>query len=730
MRGKVYKISALVLGFFFALSATAFSEDKDEVKISGSAEVGVRVVDGERESAKFQEYREIKDGIFGKIKVNVEKGSYFLDLKVKNPGLDDQSYYLDGGRYGFFKYKIFYDEIIHNYSFDAKTFYSKPGSNYLTYYATNNSTVGPYTPNISTNPSDWQEFDYYKKRKKYGLDLNIAPKKQPFYIEASFNQQDIKGIYPIGAPSGVFRDQNGTQTSPFGNVVELPSPIDWKVNDLNFEIGYHHKIGYLALNFNYNKFNNEHDWLTWRNPYVRQTAFYEINSLPPDNDYYKWNLKGALKELPLNSFLGLNISYSRLKSDVDLLDTIGTSKTGNATALPTYSIRTLSLNDYTFNGDVKYTNYSAYLTSQPAKFLYTRVYYNYLKKKNDSDEIFYSNGTNSVENELFSYKKNNFGLDLTLKLSYKNKLMGGYEYLKIDRHGRKDAEETKDNKVYLEWKNDYFDYVVFKARYEKLWRDSDFGLSDEGSNKTDQYYIERFVRRFDATDKKMDVFKVGFEFYPVQNLTLGLEYAYKKNDYDETVLGRKEDRRNAYSLDITYALPESFKISAFLDYEDTKYKGMRRYINPSGNYSFDPYDPPVSNAYNWESTLKDKAYTLGAKLEVPIIKNKLTWFVSYLYEKGDGKVNLSSQNNIGSPLDIPDSDDYTWRIFETKFVYQFSPRVAFKLGYIYEKLKYKDPQFDGYTYIVGSPINTFLSGAYKDKEYDAHVGYFTVKFNF
>ncbi len=37
-------------------------------------------------------------------------------------GYDTQSYRLDGGMWGKFKFDLFYDEIPHNLTFDARTF--------------------------------------------------------------------------------------------------------------------------------------------------------------------------------------------------------------------------------------------------------------------------------------------------------------------------------------------------------------------------------------------------------------------------------------------------------------------------------------------------------------------------------------------------------------------------------------------------------------------------------
>ncbi len=57
-------------------------------------------MDGQDNSAKYQEYRDLDDGLFGNLNLNYFKGSYYFGVDGKNIGLDDQSYLFKGGSYG------------------------------------------------------------------------------------------------------------------------------------------------------------------------------------------------------------------------------------------------------------------------------------------------------------------------------------------------------------------------------------------------------------------------------------------------------------------------------------------------------------------------------------------------------------------------------------------------------------------------------------------------------
>ena len=727
MRLKIF-ISIILVGFF-AFSGFVYAEDKD-FSVSGSIKLGGRWVnENSSNSAKFLEYRDLEDGVFGKLKLDADIGSYFLNITGQNIGYDDQSIMLKGGKYGYFKYNLYYNEIIHNLSFNARTFYSGIGTGNLDYFATNRAknTDTAYTPNIPTDANLWNKFDYSLQRKDVGASVDITL-NSPFYVTVDANQLETSGVRPIGAPSGVFVDRIGTQTSAFGNQVELPAPVDYKTKNLNLEAGYNTKDVLFSISGLLSKFENANDYLRWRNPYVTTEAVYEVNSLAADSDYYKISVKGVLKRLPLDSALALNVGYARLKNDLSLLNTIASATSGTATTSPTYSTATLGLNDSTFNGDIRYKSASLALTSSPVKGLNTKLYYNYLKKDNKSDEITYTNGT-SVTNELFEYKKNNFGIDVSCKLPAATKIMVGYEYMKVDRPvEREDAESTKDNSVYVELKNSSLDFLTAKIRYQRLWRSSEFGNNNAGTGVTDANYIKRFVRRFDATDKKMDALKLAFDVTPIEHFDIGLEYIYKKNNYDETILGRTQDKRNEYYVDASYEMPDLFKIGAFFDYETVKNDSYHRnFINNA-----DVSTPPTSTNYNWSAKLEDKNYSYGVGLTIPVVKNTLKFATSWTYEKANGKADFASQNNYGTPLNIDQYDDYKKQAFNAKAVYKAAKNMDVTLGYAYESYKYQDAQYDGYQYVMNNTTspNTYLTGAYANPNYNANIVYLTVAYKF
>lgn len=701
------KIIIYFICLFFLLTTYASGQERN---ISAEISLEGRGVHLEKNSGKFYEYNGLQDHLIGGIFLNYNTDTYSISFRGENIIADDQYYLIKGTKWGDFKYSIYFNEIPHNYSFRARSFYINPGSNNLTY----------------TDLSQWtSRFDYSIKRKDFGGSFDLTL-NSPFFFKMDINYLDREGLYPIGAPSGVHRTGQ-TSGSPFGNVVEMPSPIDSSTTNINIETGYKSKLFFLSLMGTFSSFNNKDEWLTFRNPYITTQSLSETISLPPDNKYWKLGFSGLLK-LPLESTLSLTTGYSKLTSEIALLDKIWTSSLPG----PTYSFINLGLNDRTFDGDISYKNISMALTSNPIKSLSSKLYFKYLKKDNNSDEIIYTYGGQSVTNHLFDYKKHNAGLDLSYKFTKNLKAGVGYDYLKVKRE-REDIPETKDHRFSAQLKYSPFDFLGTNIKYQRLNRTAKF--ESPGVGTTDPAYIENFIRRFDATDNKQDSLKIGIDISPIYNLDMGIEYAYKKDNYDETILGLKNAKRNEFIFDTSYEI-KGIKLYGYFDYEISKANQTIRYINPTGVYSFNPFSPPVANSYNWDVELKDKNYVFGLGFEFPILTNKLYFGAQYDFEKSNGNADFTSQYLTGGLnqdlIDISRYDDYKKHSLSTKIKYNFKDKLNIVLGYMFQKLTYNDAQFDGYQYIMpvtGAP-NTYLTGAYKDEPYKANIIYLKAIYKF
>ena len=659
----------------------------EEIKLEGEVSlegVYTGVKGGEGGKAKFTEYKDLTQGFsaFGNVGLGLDSEQYFLKFRASDMGYDTQSYRLDGGMWGKFKFDLFYDEIPHNLTFDARTFYQGAGSHNLT-----------GAPN--TNFNTWNTFDYSIDRKQYGAGFKM-PMLKPFYFDFSFQREERDGIKAAGLAA----------SSPGGFNLEVPEPIDYTTNNLRLEGGYAKNPFFLSFGFLYSDFNNSDDKLTFTHP--QNPSLIDTLSLPPDNKYYKGFFKGALK-LPLNSKFNVNLAVSEATSDTTLTNSYvsGTTRT------------TLTLSQPDFKGLVKTQNYAFVLTSNPLNFVDGKLFYQYYKRDNDSDVITETTGTSASTNLLFGYRKQAAGIDLGLRLPARFLLSGGYKAIKTDRTGQELQESLPNNKdnvysVELRWNG--LDFLTPKVGYEKLLRSVDF----EGPVPVN--------RRFAYAGQDRDTFKASVDIFPVESLNFSLGYAHKKADYSE-IQGLTGDKRDAFDISADYTFRKLAKLYGFFDYEWIKYDQANQVT-----------------AGTWEAEQKDRSYGFGIGTEFYAIPKKLTLFFQFDYIKSNGNVDYTlnpitvttvpGANNDN--IDILPWDDYTRYAFTFKAAYNLTKCLTVSAGYVYERFKYSDIQLDNYQFVNpagGNPATSASNGSwltgYQDSQtYRANVVFAGVTYKF
>ena len=664
--------------------------------------------------AKFNEYRDIKDGVYGGASLKYDSDTFFAKGKAADMGYDTQRYRLDGGMYGKFKAYFEYSEIPHNFTYGARTFYNGAGTNMLTY---------PVAPTADT--STWKSFNYETRRDTYGGGLSLDLLK-PFFFDLSASSEKKRGIYPTGVAAN----------SPGGISLELPQPIAYTTNTVNAQVGYVKNPFFASLNVMYQNFDNADKTLSFQNT-TGPAGNTDALNLPPSNQYYNIAFKGSV-QLPLNSKFGVNLATSRTTSQTDLFNSYITNA-----LVP----NPITLSSSVFHGKIDTQNYNFVLTSNPVSFLSGKIYYKYYDRKNRSDQITtidpaFAGGAPFV-NPLFNYTKNSFGIDLGWKLPAKFQLDTAYQYLNTDR-ARGDLPRTTDNtySVGLKWRG--LDFITPKVGFEYLQRSADIGalLKESAGDQTTENAIAPYIRRFDGAPLNRETFKASVDIFPLDNLSFNVGYKYKYSDYKDTTLGLRNVITNEVDVDAGYTIGKIAQINAYFSMQlDRNYQFQRVFTvagaNPTG---------PVQNAtnYNWDAKIRDNSYAWGINTEVYVIPKQLTLILSYDRVNSEGKIDFTYLNAAalaaGTPpgtrtndnIDIGNWDNYILNIFQAKLRYSPSKAYIITAGYAYEQYKYNDAQLDGYTLVPDTTgtNGAFLTGAYANPSYRVHIGFLAITYRF
>ena len=642
-------------------------------EVEGELNVGLRATEYvDDKSAKFDEYRDMGDGLFGSLEVLDDNETRFIGATVENPALDDQFYEIRGGMFGFFKGEIFYDELTHNLSRDAATPATGFGSDFL--------VVPTSIPPFST----WTPFDYSVDVETLGANITVDT-QNPFYFKASADQQRKDGITPYGlvADSGL----------------EGAMPIDYTTYTTMLETGYRSKETTAVLVAGYSHFDNDNNVLT-----TFDGVDLEEYSTPNDN--YSYNFSGRLTQrLSPDNLLAVKAAYNANASETDF----------------TKFLRIVSpFADNEFDGDVRYFRGSAVLNSQWSTMLDTRLFYNYVDRNNKSDEIVII--TDEIRSgRLFEYDRHQAGLDADYRLSKVNKLTGGYELTYTDRT-REDADTTLDNLLFAELKNTSLDWMSGKFRLEYMNRDSDTDFDEE--TLEGDGLINEFFTRADYASKDRYKAKLEFEFNPREDLGLGLSYGLGYDDYDATMFGLQEDIRHEIYADANLQLPAKISLNAFTGYEYTESDFDSRRFNPGVP---NPFAPPDSSNFNWSQETSYDFFVIGGSVNVPVMP-KLEMVFNVDYQMIDGNIDFVRAAAAGAPLGtVTEADDYYKSRAGVKGIYDLADHWSVTLGYLYEKSNLDDWKYSNYRYVTPT---FFLSGAGLDRDYEVHQAYLITTYRF
>lgn len=591
-----------------------------------------------------------------------------MQFLATDPGYDTQRYMLETGPYGKFKFSFDYNETVHNITSDAKTFYTGAGS-------------GTLTGAANTNPNSWNTFDYYTKRKKIdaGLKFDMA---RPFFFNVNYTNEKKEGIRPIGVSS----------TGSAGASLELPTPVDYRTNGLMLEGGYAKNPYFLSFNYYYNEFRNGTEDLNFTVPLG---GVLSPLSLPPDNKYYKFALKGSAK-LPLNSKFSINLADSKSTSEASIFTR--------------------------FDGKVDTRNYDFNLTSNPLRFLDGKLYYKSYERNNKSTGQILVSGIWTNTNPLY-YKADTLGAELGFRLPAKFYLNTGYKNVQTDRNVENETNlalvlpKNTDNIYFADLKWNGFDAITPRVGFESLRRSADYQTP-----QSENAYNRKFA--YAAQDR--DTIKAAVDLFPVDALNLGLEYKYKRTNYKDTALGFTDDTRNAFGFNADYTLEKMARILGYFDYEKA-YLNQRAMIGPS----------------LWDSKQEENTYGYGIRTDVYAIPKKLTFVLQYDYLRSSGSNNLGFYDNAiwgavgvtpGASINIPNSDSYQKYSASFTTVYNWSESLMVRAGYTYARYIYSDAQLNGYRYYVaptgGAGSEGYLTGAYSNPSYSANIVFLGLAYRF
>ena len=105
------RIFLLLMIFSLAPCGNALAQERT---LTGEVSLTPGQVDIKGNRAKFNEYRDVRGGVYGHIGLHDDAEKTYLDFGADDIAHRDQKYELGGGKWGSYSYSLDYDETPHN----------------------------------------------------------------------------------------------------------------------------------------------------------------------------------------------------------------------------------------------------------------------------------------------------------------------------------------------------------------------------------------------------------------------------------------------------------------------------------------------------------------------------------------------------------------------------------------------------------------------------------------
>lgn len=754
-----------------------FSLNVTRVDVEG----GYRFIDGDRSSAKFQEYRVLQESPFvdhARISLETKDKKRYIEFSTTDSFKNDQRYDFRAGKYGEYELEIFWDQIPHILSTTGRTLFATTREDSTASLAlppgvASTVQAAPAASRASVLAGFLQNatpVDLRFTTSKGGFGLKYAlTDSLDMGVRYTYTEKD--GTIPFGAGFG----------SPGGNVVELPAPLFNRTHQVEAKTQYARPGWNVGLGYAASIFDQGVESVSFDNPLQgTNTATLSARgrtTMDPSNIAHNVFATGGIS-LPLRTRISGKVAYGwRLQDEPFVPHTINPILGADPRlALPRSSL----------DGDVRTTLVTLNATSRPfAVPLTLSGGYRFYDFDNRTPEIEFpahvvrDQGPVVVDlrvNAPFSYTKHNARLDGSYPLLSDLNFKLGYEWERWERDPKHREVPTSDEH-FLKTSLDYtpIDWLLFRAAYRRGWRSIDkyvtqahlahvvFDIEGEerGPGVPEAQGQSILLRKFDEADRTRDRVELLASITPLESLNFTATYSLINDQFDNSPLGLQESRGWSAGGDIAYS-PFPW-LSFFVNYtrEEFKYDQLSR-SRPVVSLGTPP--APIAAGcvpgsspntvvcdfpdFNWRSVNTDTVDTYGAGADVSLIPNRLNLRLSYSFSDADTRINSfnpvtptsgqppgpasNSQRVTATAVNFPLANTNLHTLLAA-LRYNLTRNWSIKGEYRWEQFRETDWGTDliGLTGLTNLPPTTdvFL-GARFLQDYDAHIGAFTLRYQF
>jgi MtrB/PioB family decaheme-associated outer membrane protein len=683
-------VLALVLlpGVATAQSQAAAESEPLAMLPGNSVDFGIRGTHLTGDSARFERYRDMGNGLFLEtLRYNRQLNGWLLTATGDHVGRTDQRLTGTLVKPGKLKLSGMWDQIPMVLSRATATLFIQESPAVLTVPDTIQTIVQAQPAQITNMVSQFSRpFDLETRR--YIAEGRVEYLASPAVtVHTNVRNIDRKGEIPFGGSFG------------HSSFAETMGPIRHNTTDIDGGAEYVQGNALVRGGYNLSWFRNDTDTLTFDNPY---NAMDRLTPTPVLTQ------AGRFALVPSNNFFTINgMGSYRLPGRTRATAYVATgwlSDTGIAilpftinTAMPTYPLERGNV-----DGEARTNDVNLHLTSRPVRGLNVNLRYKYYNYGNNTPH-FEGTGrvaydaanqpTTAYASEPFSVNRNTFDADVMYSPVTAMSAGGGYSRIGEERSHRIYA-STADNVYRL-----LFDWVghqrfTVRTKYEHAERRGS-GFDADAIPTTEQPNL----RHYDLAERDRDRITVLGTVFAASNLSFNLSVGAGRDDYLNTTFGLLDNKHRVYTIGTDATPSERTTFGLSYSYEDY------RSLSQSRQWSSDVEKFDVRR--NWSTDGHDRAHSFMADAEVKQIREKVDLRFAYdysrarattFYETGPVERTLPEGpedivSTLPPPTQLPPAYSATHR-GTVDLTYALSGQLGIGFSYWYEQYRVEDWTLD------------------------------------
>ena len=718
--------------------------------VTGTADVGGMFTTTDGDEARYERYRDTRDGAYTSLTLNRETSSYLFDARASHIGYRDQRYAVEYTRKRL-NFDFNWISLPLNYSYLTRTPYDTNGTT-LTLpdaaqaavqgptNATNDGTaVGvpcapgapPATCNTVANAALAKAnrsiynaladpFDLRHTRNTAVFGLNYAA-TSAVDLDAKFISSMRDGQQPWSA------------SFAFNNSVELPQPIDQRTNDLSVGASWSNQKGMLRVGWDGSWFHNSNQVLVWDNP-IRLTDFSNgstVFNCPATGPSGPWDCNGysngngpaqgreALAPSNMMSVVSAVAMY-RLATRTTVNGTLQLTNQRQDEALIPWTINSVIAQPATYNNfpglavlprstadaEAQGVNALINLSTRPTRRTSVTVRYRYNKRDvqtpvfDATEYVRFDAVPEEIEeghSPQFDNSRHLFDANISFTTNGWGTVRAGYGREDIARHGRgfADVGENIFRLSYDAYSNQYFSvrgsFDMGRRRGSGFVETGvDYEQGPGGTQPTLRYY--------DEADRDRTRGSVILTVMPSDTVDVFFQFAGGRDKYrpDTSVpvdrpgelFGLQRQTVTSYNLGANFH--PSDIVSLGLNYGRDAFGSFQRSRNANP-----PPDPQWTDpSRDWTLDNDDKVNNVGIYLD--LIRALRNTDIRFAYDYSDssnsfvhGGPRIAALTTANQFIPLPDVDN-AWHRATADVNYFFTSRVGVGVGYYFEKLDVTD----------------------------------------